>query len=95
MQHNTSRTLRLLAVPVAALGLLAACGGDSASGEDNPLVEYFVSQDAPRDEAECVAAELGDFDADEVIAAFEGEEAPENEALVEALFAAVSTCGVE
>ena len=95
MQHTTSRTLRRLAVPVAALGLLAACGGDSASGSDNALVEYFVSQDAPRDEAECVAGELGEFDPDEVIAAFEGEEAPANEALVEALFAAVTTCGVE
>lgn len=98
MRHITSRPLRLLALTLACLGLLAACGDsdDSGGGGDSALVQYFIDNDAPRDEAECVAGELSEFDDDEVIAALESDEPPADaEELVDALFGAIATCGVE
>ncbi|MEM9034734.1 MAG: hypothetical protein AAGA99_23450 [Actinomycetota bacterium] len=93
--HTQRTPLRLVALVLAALAFLAACGDSDDAGSGNELVEYFVSQEAPRDEAECVAGELGDFDSDEVIAALEGDEPPENAELIDALFGALTTCGVE
>ncbi|MEM8902566.1 MAG: hypothetical protein AAGA17_04940 [Actinomycetota bacterium] len=96
MQHITTRPLRLIALILTPFALLAACGGDSASGGDDSLVEYFVSQDAPREEAECVAAELSEFDDAEVIAAFEADEPPADaEELVDALIGAFLSCELE
>jgi hypothetical protein len=40
---------------------VAACGGEDGEGGNSALVDQLVDQlDAPRDEAECVVAELGD-----------------------------------
>ncbi len=98
MQQTTSRTVRTVAILAAALGLLAACGDSDDSGGDNALVEYFVSEDAPCDEAECVAGELSEFDQGEVLEVLqaEGDAPPEGaEDIVDALFGAIATCGVE
>lgn len=94
--HLTRSIVRLLALLLAATALLAACG-DSDSGGDSsdPLVEYFVENDAPRDEAECVAGELDGYDPDELIRLLEADEAPEDASIVDDLFGALSTCGVE
>lgn len=94
--HITRTVLRLLAVSLGALALLAACGdSDGGSDSSDPLVEYFVENDAPRDEAECVAGELEGYDADELIAILESDEAPEDAGIIDDLFGALSTCGVE
>lgn len=94
MRATWTRPLRLLVVVLAAAGLAAACGDSDGGDADNELVEYFVSQDAPRDEAECVAGELSNYSAAEVIAAFEADEAPSDEGMLDDIFAAVESCGL-
>jgi len=91
----TKNRVRFLAIAASAsLGLAACSDSSSADSGTDALVEYFVDQDAPRDEAECVAGELSEFDSDTVIAALEADDAPADAALVEAIFAAITTCGI-
>lgn len=93
------RTVTVLAIATSLVFGAAACGDDDDGGGDanSELVDRLVNElDAPREEAECVVAELGSDV--ELLFSFEDpdfEPSPEDLEKLEDFASVGETCGLE
>lgn len=87
------RSIAILTIATSVVFGTAACGDDDGGGDDAIIDRLVEELDAPRDEAECVVAALGDDAAAFADIASSGAE-PDPE-LEGAIVAALIECGLE